>query len=623
MLFVRVLVVAMLVALSSGDAGAVVFVVDTTTDAVDANPGDGTCDTGSGACALRAAIQEANALAGADDITLPAGVYDLTIAGPAEDLGASGDLDVHDTLTITGDGAGSTAIDGNGAVRVIEAGVPVLTTPFTTLTLAGLTITSGDAESGDDCNGIIALPGGDGVCANTVGLTLTDAAVLSSRQGVLAVGSLTVTRSIVAGNLAGGLQAIAAPALITDSTITQNVFGPGLRLDPSAGATIRNSTISMNYTTGIDYGGGCEPPQIPCDTSALVLENVTIVGHASEAIYARIGVFPGGGTVTAPVHVRNSYIAGNTDVCTGELISQGYNLFAPPGGDCVVSGDATGNVVLGTSPSLEPLAFNGGGTPTHALPAGNPAVNAGNPAAPGSGGTACLATDQRGVARPVGARCDIGAFESSCGDGVVDAGEVCETGLCCGTRCTADDDLCPACLACFGGTACAEPPDDCQPAFPARSTLKLDAKTDPTKRALAWSWKGNAVSSSTQFGAVTTPDGSGYELCLYAGGSSLRLLDAPAGCTGGVCWSPRPNGFQLRSPAGAADKVRVLLKSGNSGADLLQVKTKGAVFGFPSLSLALPARVRLERTDTGACWDATYDLGVSKNTPTQVRAKSD
>jgi hypothetical protein len=57
------------------------------------------------------------------------------------------------------------------------------------------------------------------------------------------------------------------------------------------------------------------------------------------------------------------------------------------------------------------LAHNGGPTPTHALRKGSAAVDAGNPAAPGSGPTACESTDQRGTKRPQGPRCDIGAFE--------------------------------------------------------------------------------------------------------------------------------------------------------------------------------------------------------------------
>jgi len=57
------------------------FTVDSTVDAVDANPGDGFCATGGGDCTLRAAIQEADALLGEDTIDVPAGTYTLSIAG--------------------------------------------------------------------------------------------------------------------------------------------------------------------------------------------------------------------------------------------------------------------------------------------------------------------------------------------------------------------------------------------------------------------------------------------------------------------------------------------------------------------------------------------------------------
>ncbi|MEX2431452.1 MAG: CSLREA domain-containing protein, partial [Dehalococcoidia bacterium] len=44
------------------------FSVDTTADAVDANPGDGACATEDGSCTLRAAIQEGNAQSGPQSI---------------------------------------------------------------------------------------------------------------------------------------------------------------------------------------------------------------------------------------------------------------------------------------------------------------------------------------------------------------------------------------------------------------------------------------------------------------------------------------------------------------------------------------------------------------------------
>ena len=57
-----------------------------------------------------------------------------------------------------------------------------------------------------------------------------------------------------------------------------------------------------------------------------------------------------------------------------------------------------------TNPKLGPLQANGGPTLTHALLAGSPAIDAGD-------NTACPSRDQRGYVRPVGAACDIGAYE--------------------------------------------------------------------------------------------------------------------------------------------------------------------------------------------------------------------
>src|SRR5438128_549402 len=75
-------------------ARAALFIVNSTTDAVDVQPGNGSCATSTGKCTLRAAIQEANALPGADTIIVPAGTYALTIAGSGENSAATGDLDI-------------------------------------------------------------------------------------------------------------------------------------------------------------------------------------------------------------------------------------------------------------------------------------------------------------------------------------------------------------------------------------------------------------------------------------------------------------------------------------------------------------------------------------------------
>ena len=64
-------------------------------------------------CSLRGAIIAANAAPGADTIVLPAGTYGLAIKGAAENMAATGDLDITDDLTLQGAGSATTIIDGS------------------------------------------------------------------------------------------------------------------------------------------------------------------------------------------------------------------------------------------------------------------------------------------------------------------------------------------------------------------------------------------------------------------------------------------------------------------------------------------------------------------------------
>jgi hypothetical protein len=110
---------------------------------VDAAPGNGICETapGDGVCTLRAAIQETNALAGADEIILPPNTYLLTIVS---ELGITG------SVTITGGGASTTIIDGNKSVRpnsrVLVAGSGI------TVNISGVTIRNGETGGGGEAS---------------------------------------------------------------------------------------------------------------------------------------------------------------------------------------------------------------------------------------------------------------------------------------------------------------------------------------------------------------------------------------------------------------------------------------------------------------------------------------
>src|SRR3954453_14375652 len=96
------------------------FGVNTLVDTGDVHPGDGLARDANGLTSLRAAVMEANALAGHDTVNLPAGTYALTRVGANENGAATGDLDILGALTLVGAGRDSTTTDGQGADRVVH-----------------------------------------------------------------------------------------------------------------------------------------------------------------------------------------------------------------------------------------------------------------------------------------------------------------------------------------------------------------------------------------------------------------------------------------------------------------------------------------------------------------------
>ena len=396
------------------------FNVTVTTDATDAVAGDGVCDDGSGHCTLRAAIQEANASPGQDVITLPAGIFTLTIPGAGEQFAATGDLDIRDDLTLIGDPS-SSVIDGGGLDRVFE----VLSGHR--VNFSHLTVRNGSETSG----------GGGGI--HTFGdLTLTNCVVAANTTTNLGGGirsttsaTLTLVESSVNGNSAagsgGGIMMNQGTATLIGTTVSGNSAssGDGGGIKSLEGQlTLVNSTVSGNSAPSGAGGGLLASYTGSSPTLSLTLSNSTITANSAAAaggVRALVG---------SRSSVRNTIIAGNTAGtsadCIGELTSQGYNLIENTTG-CAIAGVTTGNVT-GAPANLAVLANNGGPTQTHALLAGSPAIDAGNPAAPGSGGIACEAADQRGAIRPPlsQGRCDIGAYEGSiavgntCGNGLVE-----------------------------------------------------------------------------------------------------------------------------------------------------------------------------------------------------------
>jgi uncharacterized repeat protein (TIGR01451 family)/CSLREA domain-containing protein len=428
-------VFAPLGALFATSAQAATFTVNSTADEPDAHPGDGVCaSTPSGACTLRAAIQEANALGGANTINVPAGTYLLAAAH------TFGPLTISSNITLAGAGSATTTIDANGGFSINDPPV-VQVQSGATATISGLTLTGahriGPAAGGGVANdGTLTL---DGVTVTGNGVAGTGGAA----GGIANSGSLTITNSVIANNGAkfiGGISS-AGPLMISNTTIANNTASPGVGStgETPGGIFASNNTVLTNVTVANNSGSvggvfaagsmtitnstisgntsGCPGDNNPCaggiaNSGNLVLVNSTIANNAGAVLPNQpmaSGVASAGGSAV----VRNTIIANNVTQfsgppdsnCAGALTSQGNNLDSGTTCGFTAPGD-----LQNKDPRLGPLQNNGGPTFTHALLADSPAVDAGSNAA-------CPATDQRGVGRPIDGNgdgvpvCDIGAFE--------------------------------------------------------------------------------------------------------------------------------------------------------------------------------------------------------------------
>jgi CSLREA domain-containing protein len=379
------------------------FQVNDTADVVDAAPGNGICQTAAGTCTLRAAIQESNALAGENTINLPAGTYPLSILPHPGKDDASGSLAITGPLRIFGAGTDTTIVDGIAFRNqgLTQVNLKVKATAGSVM-LSGLTLLNGGDYTSGLCGGSnLGVEGGATVLLRKV-------AVRRGRDycgsgGIRNSGNLTLDQSVVANNGtqggAGGGIGNEGTLTIGRSTISANLAESvgGIFNDDEGQLIMRNSTLSANraefYASGL-YNSG-----------SAILNNVTISKNGETDLdIPAVRTFGSGVT-----EISNTIIGGNVGPnCAGTLTSAGYNLLGGTAG-CTLVGDGTGNII-GVAPKLGPLQDNGGPTPTHALLGGSPALNAGNPATPGSSATACLPGDQRLLPRSA-TRCDIGAVE--------------------------------------------------------------------------------------------------------------------------------------------------------------------------------------------------------------------
>ena len=384
--------------LAPAPAAALEFVVDTTKDSVDATL-DGICADAVGSCSLRAAVQEANGTPlEADTIQLPAGVYKLTVTGALEDAAASGDLDVTGPLTIVGDAAATTVVQGKKD-RVFD----VLVTDFEA---SDLTITKGKtpkSEEDDEASG--------GGIRNSGTLTLTrvvltrnsafdDSGAITNIAGQIDLTDVTLSRN-KAKDDAGALDNDGGDITLTNVTFYKNkAKDEAGAFESEAGGLIDGVNVTISGNKAREAGGANAEQD-----GMVILTNATITGNRAKE---------GGGGVQneddgsfAQFGLTNSIVSNNKKAnCSGTIESFGGNLDS--GTSCGFSGpaDQPGVSNVGIAPKIAEI---GGETPVHELLEGSPAVDFGVDGE-------CPTLDQRGQARVdvpgVGASvCDSGAVE--------------------------------------------------------------------------------------------------------------------------------------------------------------------------------------------------------------------
>ena len=307
--------------------------------------------------------------------------------------------------------SGNTAAFNGGGIDTFVGSLTLLNTRVVSNTASGTLSTSG---GGININGSTVAVTHSAIMSNTAGqgagiytqlATVTISESIISRNTAASgggistyIGTVALTNSTLHGNTAtaghGGAILNAGTLTVTKSTLSGNTATKGGAIynapfEPYSRVFVTNSTLSGN-TAGT--GGGID------NALGLVTLSYDTIASNSSDLTSEV--------ISATIALVGTIVAGSTTSpnCSGAaIVSAGYNLES--GASC---GFSQPTDITNTNPLLSSLAYQGGPTQTLALRPGSPAINQG-----GSRVNGCPTTDQRGVSRPQGATCDIGAYEAA------------------------------------------------------------------------------------------------------------------------------------------------------------------------------------------------------------------
>ena len=342
----------------------------------------------------------------------------------------------------TGQNAGAaienlgTAVISNSTLTRNDADVggAIFNAPSATLTMSRVTLARN--------NGLVGSGWSAGAIANSGTLSIANSSFRGNNAGDYGTGgiwntrhaTLQITNTRFAGNLQiygdGGESAITnggGSVTIDHSSFVGNASNWGDTIRSVGTISVSDSSFLGNFGTGVENDGGTlqvtgstfwkNDTEITETGGIANYGRATVVNSTFFGLSVNIGGLPisnsGQMRVTASTIDRSMIENDGTLIlqgsivdarCAGRVADAGYNLDARSSCHFTAPGS-----ISDTDPMLQRIAYNGGPTPTMAIPASSPAVDAIPPGAISCGTT--LIQDQRGVSRPQGGGCDIGAYE--------------------------------------------------------------------------------------------------------------------------------------------------------------------------------------------------------------------
>ena len=270
------------------------------------------------------------------------------------------DTDLEDNLTVVPPGFGFTGIRAGGAIWNSSAGTVEMT--------------------GGDLSRNRALHGG--ALYNLGNVTITAATLadnLAGRGGAIENANNAGNRLVISATTLSGNEASFALYPSVTTPLGAAIFN-------TAHLALTNSTLSGNSGS----------PALQEDNSIITLTNVTLAENPND------GLSSDQSPNTSQVRLYNTLLTDNGADNCGPIFFGTFTGANNLSSDNTCAGWGVVDNQNGVDPLISPLGYHGGPNLTHMLAANSPARNA---------GANCPTTDQRGILRPQGPACDIGAVE--------------------------------------------------------------------------------------------------------------------------------------------------------------------------------------------------------------------